>query len=139
MELIKATAGDLPELLDLYERVSDEMEKSGLRQWHWGVYPTEEMIRDDVEKGLMYIQRADGVIAGAVAIFDGVNEPEYAEVPWTGGVNPGYFHRLAVDPAMQGMGIAGGILDDVQQILRSAGCDCVRCDTNDQNERARRL
>ena len=139
MELIKATAGDLPELLDLYERVSDEMEKSGLRQWHWGVYPTEEMIRDDVEKGLMYIQRADGVIAGAVAIFDGVNEPEYAEVPWTGGVNPGYFHRLAVDPAMQGMGIAGGILDDVQQILRSAGCDCVRCDTNDQNARARRL
>ena len=139
MELIKATAGDLPELLDLYERVSDEMEKSGLRQWHWGVYPTEEMIRDDVEKGLMYIQRADGVIAGAVAIFDGVNEPEYAEVPWTGGVNPGYFHRRAVDPAMQGMGIAGGILDDVQQILRSAGCDCVRCDTNDQNARARRL
>ena len=139
MELIKATAGDLPELLDLYERVSDEMEKSGLRQWHWGVYPTEEMIRDDVEQGLMYIQRADGVIAGAVAIFDGVNEPEYAEVPWTGGVNPGYFHRLAVDPAMQGMGIAGGILDDVQQILRSAGCDCVRCDTNDQNARARRL
>ena len=37
MELIKATAGDLPELLDLYERVSDEMEKNGLRQWHWGV------------------------------------------------------------------------------------------------------
>ena len=139
MELIKATAGDLPELLDLYERVSDEMEKNGLRQWHWGVYPTEEMIRDDVEQGLMYIQRADGVIAGAVAVFDGADEPEYAEVPWTGGVNPGYFHRLAVDPAMQGMGIAGGILDDVQQILRSAGCDCVRCDTNDQNARARRL
>ena len=61
MELIKATAGDLPELLDLYERVSDEMEKNGLRQWHWGVYPTEEMIRDDVEKGLMYIQRADAM------------------------------------------------------------------------------
>ena len=139
MELIKAAAGDLPELLDLYERVSDEMEKNGLRQWHWGVYPTEEMIRDDVEQGLMYIQRTDGAIAGAVAVFNGIDEPEYASVPWTGGVNPGYFHRLAVDPSMQGKGIAGGMLDDIQQILRSAGCDSVRCDTNDKNTRARRL
>ena len=139
MELIRATEGDLPELLNLYERVAGEMEKSGLRQWHWGVYPTEEMIRDDVEQGLMYIQRIDGAIAGAVAVFNGIDEPEYAEVPWTCGVNPGYFHRLAVDPAMQGMGIAGGILDDVQQILRGQGCDSVRCDTNDKNARARRL
>ena len=139
MELIRAAEGDLPELLSLYERVAGEMEKNGLRQWHWGVYPTEEMIRDDVAQGLMYIQRIDGVIAGAVAVFNGIDEPEYAEVPWTCGVNPGYFHRLAVDPAMQGMGIAGGILDDVQQILRGAGCDSVRCDTNDKNARARRL
>ena len=139
MELIRAAEGDLQELLNLYERVAAEMEKSGLRQWHWGVYPTEEMIRDDVAQGLMYIQRIDGVIAGAVAVFNGVDEPEYAEVPWTCGVNPGYFHRLAVDPAMQGMGIAGGILDDVQQILRGQGCDSVRCDTNDKNARARRL
>ena len=139
MELIRAAEGDLQELLNLYERVAAEMEKSGLLQWHWGVYPTEEMIRDDVAQGLMYIQRIDGVIAGAVAVFNGVDEPEYAEVPWTCGVNPGYFHRLAVDPAMQGMGIAGGILDDVQQILRGQGCDSVRCDTNDKNARARRL
>ena len=139
MELIRAAEGDLPELLNLYERVADEMEKSGLRQWHWGVYPTEGMIRDDVAQGLMYIQRIDGAVAGAVAVFNGVDEPEYAEVPWTCGVNPGYFHRLAVEPSMQGMGIAGGILDDVQQILRSQGCDSVRCDTNDKNTRARRL
>ena len=139
MELIRAAEGDLPELLNLYERVAAEMEKSGLRQWHWGVYPTEEMIRDDVAQGLMYIQRIDGAVAGAVAVFNGVDEPEYAEVPWTCGVNPGYFHRLAVEPSMQGMGIAGGILDDVQQILRSQGCDSVRCDTNDKNARARRL
>ena len=95
MELIKASESDLPELLDLYERVAGEMEQTGLKQWHWGVYPTEQMIRDDVAKGLMYIQRMDGIIAGAVAVFNGINEPEYAEVPWTGGVNPGYFHRLA--------------------------------------------
>ena len=139
MELIRAAESDLPELLDLYKRVTAEMENSGLRQWHWGVYPTEGMIRDDVARGLMYIQRTDGAIAGAVSVFSGTDEPEYAEVPWTCGVNPGYFHRLAVDPSMQGMGIAGGMLDDIQQILRGAGCDSVRCDTNDKNTRARRL
>ena len=139
MELIRATENDLRELTALYQRVSDAMEAEGLRQWHWGVYPTEEMIRDDVRKGLMYIQRVDGALAGAVAIFDGTGDPEYEPVPWTGGLNPGYFHRLAIDPPMQGEGLAGGILDDVQQILRRAGCDCIRCDTNNRNRRALRL
>ena len=117
MEIVQATENDLEELLDLYQRATDQMEADGLKQWHWGVYPTEELIREDVAKGLMYVQRVDGTLAGAVALFDGTGEPEYDAVPWTGGLNPGYFHRLVVDPQIQGAGVAGGILDDLLQMI----------------------
>ena len=139
MEIVQATENDLEELLDLYRRAADRMEVSGLKQWHWGVYPTEELIREDVARGLMYIQRVDGMLAGAVAVFNGTGEPEYDAVPWTGGLNPGYFHRLVIDPPMQGAGMAAGILDDLQQMLRRQGCDCIRCDTALNNKRAMRL
>ena len=139
MEIYQATEKDLEELLDLYQRAADQMEAGGLKQWHWGTYPTEELIREDVARGLMYIQRVDGMLAGAVAVFNGTGEPEYDAVPWTGGLNPGYFHRLVIDPPMQGAGMAGGILDDLQQMLRRQGCDCIRCDTALNNKRAIRL
>lgn len=138
MELIRATENDLQELYSLYRRTADNMKLNGLNQWNWGLYPTEEMIRGDVERGELYIARADGVVAAAVALTETL-DPEYADVPWTGGARPGCIHRLAIDPPLQGAGIGGDILDDAIQILRRAGCDCVRCDTNRENKRAMRL
>ena len=139
MEIVQATENDLEELLALYRRVCESMEAEGLKQWHWGVYPTEELIREDVARGRTWIQRADGTLACAVALICEDDEPEYRDVPWTGGMKPGYFHRLAVDPPMQGEGIASGMMDDIQQMLRRMGCDCIRCDTAVNNGRAMAL
>ena len=139
MELIKATENELQELCSLYQRTAENMKQNGLNQWNWGLYPTEEMIRGDVERGEMYIaQAADGSLAAAVVLTETM-DPAYAGVSWTGGVRPGMIHRLAIDPPLQGAGIGGDILDDAIRILRRAGCDCVRCDTNMENLRAVRL
>ena len=63
MELIKATENDLRELYSLYRRTAENMKLNGLNQWNWGIYPTEEMIRNDVERGELYIARTDGALA----------------------------------------------------------------------------
>ena len=136
--LIKAEEKDLEELYGLYRRTAEAMKEDGLNQWNWGVYPTEEMIRGDVERGEMYVALEEGRIEAAIALTETV-DPEYTEVSWTGGMRPGIFHRLAVNPALQGAGIGGDILDDAIRLLRRAGCDCVRCDTNTKNRRALRL
>ena len=136
--LIKAEEKDLEELYGLYRRTAEAMKEEGLNQWNWGVYPTEEMIRGDVERGEMYVALEGGRIEAAIALTETV-DPEYTEVSWTGGMRPGIFHRLAVNPALQGTGIGGDLLDDAIQLLRRAGCDCVRCDTNTKNRRALRL
>lgn len=138
MELIQATPREADELLAFYEHVADTMEEKGLQHWHWGRYPTEEMIRGDIEKGDLYYLREGELLAGAVVLMTG-QEPEYDSLKWTCGVRPGIFHRLAVHPSMQGAGFGGLIMDDVMQILRRAGCDCVRCDTADKNRNAIRL
>ena len=139
MELIKAAESDLQDLYSLYQRTAEEMKQNGLNQWNWGIYPTEAMIREDVERGEMYIARAaDGSLAAAVVLTETM-DPAYNGVSWTGGVRPGMIHRLAIDPPLQGAGIGGDMLDDAIRILRRAGCDCVRCDTNMENLRAVRL
>ena len=138
MELIRATEQELEELLTFYRHVADRMEEEGLQHWHWGRYPSEEMIREDMENGDLYYMRVDGTMAAAVVLMTG-QEPEYDVLPWSCGVRPGIFHRLAVHPSMQGAGLGGLVLDDVLQILRRSGCDCVRCDTSEKNRHAIRL
>ena len=138
MELIRAAEKDLEELYGLYRRVSEDMKSRGLNQWNWGLYPTEEMIRTDVERGELYIGRMDGVIAAAITLTERM-APEYETVSWTGGMRPGFLHRLAIDTPLQGAGLGGDVMDDAIQIMRRDGCDCVRCDTNRENRYAMRL
>ena len=66
MELVTASREDLPQLIALYRTVTEDMEIRGLDQWHWGEYPTEDMIREDVEKGRMYCERSEDVYKGFV-------------------------------------------------------------------------
>jgi len=138
MELFKAAAGDLQEVISLYQRVSAAMEEDGLDCWKWGLYPSEDMIREDLDKGRLWIQRADKQLVAAVAVMT-EQKPEYEKKEWTCGIRPGIFTRLAVNPSVQGAGWGGGVLDDVQQILRRAGCDSIRCDADIRNTRALRL
>ena len=132
MEIIRATEQELEELVSFYQIVADNMEERAIRHWHWGRYPNEELIREDVMNGNMYILRTDGAISAAVGVVFG-QEDAYDTLPWTCGMNPGSFHRIAVHPSMQGAGLGGLVLDDVQQLLRRSGHDCIRCDTAEDN------
>ena len=132
MEMIRAAERDLGELFDLYRHAADGMEARGIRHWHWGRYPNEDLIREDVQKGQLYILRDGGRIAAAAGAACG-QEEEYGALSWTCGVKPGSFHRIVVHPSLQGAGLGGRMLDEVLELLRRGGCDCVRCDTSENN------
>ena len=138
MELIRAAEQDAEKLIAFYRHVADDMEKAGIRHWHWGRYPNEELIRGDIERGELYYLPEGETIAAAVAVSKG-QEEDYNSLTWSCGVRPGCLHRLAVNPSMQGAGRGGMVLDDVLQLLRRVGCDCVRCDTSENNPHAIRL
>ena len=138
MEIIQATTAELDGLISFYQVVADHMEERAIRQWHWGRYPNEELIRKDVEAGRLYYLPEDGEIAAAVVVMTG-QDPEYEALSWNCGICPGVFHRLTVHPSMQGAGLGGLVLDDVQQMLRRSGCDCIRCDASAKTRGAIRL
>ena len=135
MELIQAAEQELDELITFYQHVADYIGDQGFRNWHWGRSPGREALLQDIRAQKLYIMREDGAIAAAVAIHRG-QDPAYDDYLWTCGIRPGSFSRLAVHPSMQGAGLGGIVLDDVLQILRRSGCDCVRCDAAAANRNA---
>ena len=136
--LTKAIQADFQELVNLYHTVADDMNARGLSQWHWGQYPNEDLIRGDLDHQTLYVAREEGRILLAVAI-DTTPEEVYQSVNWLFGVKPGSFHRLAVSPQAQGRGLGRKVLPEIFDILRSLGCDCLRCDTHIDNARALHL
>lgn len=138
MILTKAQKGDEKEIQSLYDKVTESMQQQGLNQWQIGSYPVPGMAEEDVQAGRLYVVRQDGRLICAVTV-DKEQDAQYARIPWLFGVKPGCFHRLAILPEAQGRGLGKQVLDDVEEILRQQGCDSLRCDTMETNQRALRL
>ena len=138
MLLRKAMQADVPALCEFYKKVCDKMEAGGLHQWLWGKYPSAELVQQDVDKGVLYCVYGEKGLAIAVTVETG-DEPDYAGVRWIYGVKPGIFRRLAVNPDQQGQGLGKKALADIKEILRALGCDCLRCDTYEDNTIAIRM
>ena len=138
MMLRKAAMEELQAVCNLYRATCRGMEQSGLDQWHWGIYPDEAMVREDIARGELYVAGGPDGLRCAVCVNRMFDEA-YNGVNWLYGVHPGSFHRLAVHPSCQGQGLGRQVLDCVVELLRSQGCDCLRMDTFTQNQRAQRL
>ena len=87
MELIRATERDVDELLAFYQHVADNMEETGLQHWHWGRYPNEKMIREDIPLGDLYYMLEGDNIAAAVVLMTGQEMAEAARSAIKGAVN----------------------------------------------------
>lgn len=138
MMLNRALPGDLTSICNLYKAVCAQMEETGLTQWAWGEYPSEDIAREDIAAGRLYVAREGDAIICVVAV-DRHQDEEYKDVDWLFGVKPGCFHRLAILPEKQGHGLAKQALADIDEILRSLGCDCLRCDTCTDNPHAQHV
>ena len=138
MTLRQATLEELQGVCDLYRAACRGMEQSGLDQWHWGIYPDEDMVREDIARGELYVADGPDGLRCAVCVNLSYDEA-YQGVNWLYGLHPGSFHRLAVHPSQQGKGLGRQVLACVEELLRGMGCDCLRMDTFTQNQRAQRL
>ena len=138
MILRQAREEDVAAISALYDEVAAKMEGEGLHQWHWGDYPNEALIREDIARGDMYCVMGEHGMAIAVSVSTELEEAYHA-VNWLFGVRPGVFYRLAVKPEIQDEGYGTQAIEDVSEILRARGCDAVRCDTYCENTLSIRL
>ena len=138
MLLTKATQADFAPVCALYRAVCAAMNAAGNDQWVWGEYPNEDFLRKTLDADTLYVAREDDRLLCAVTV-DTNFDPEYAQVNWLFGTKPGAFHRLAIAPEAQGMGLGRKIIADICEILRAQGCDVLRIDTYSPNENAQKL
>ena len=130
MYIRKATYDDIPALMRIFECAKGIMRASGnLKQWGDG-YPSVDVVRRDIERGVCYVASADenGVIEATMAFIPGPDSTySYIEGgAWLNDEPYSVIHRIAV--AAPGKGYARRMLDWAFERT-----DTVRIDTHRDN------
>lgn len=132
MRIRLATQDDLPALMALVRRVVPLMLAAGNRQWDEG-YPNESVFVRDIALAQLWIaEAADGIAGVAALTMD--QEPEYAQAAWDMSAKALVVHRLAVDPAYRGAGVASALMQKAEEVAIEGRFAVVRVDTNSENE-----
>jgi GNAT superfamily N-acetyltransferase len=137
MQVRQGSIEDVAPVMALVRRVVPRMRESGNLQWDVH-YPNAAVFEHDVEMAQLWVAEEEGQIAGFAAITTD-QEPEYAEVGWDTSELAVVVHRLAVDPAFQGKGIAMALMLQAEVVARLREIKVLRVDTNTQNEATQRL
>lgn len=129
-----ASIGDLNSVLTLISDVIVHLRSQGIDQWDT-LYPTREVVQDDIARGRLFIYPDDGSPVGIVSLDD--QQPsEYRSVGWTIPGRPLVVHRLAVHPANQGRGIACSLMRYAEETAAEEGFDAMRLDAFEENPAA---
>lgn len=129
----KARYEDIPALMDIYRANQKIMHAAGNDQWK-GNYP-EPLLASDIDAGRLYLARDEaGRPLAVVAAFFG-DDPTYAEIrgSWPDPSPYLTLHRIAVDPALQGRGIAGALFRWAEDHALAHGVRQLRIDTHAAN------
>ena len=117
--------------MEIVRRAVPLMRASGNLQWDES-YPNLTVFREDLDLARLWLAELDGMIAGAVAITTD-QEPEYADVGWNTAEPAIVLHRLVVDPAVRGRGVAQALVLHAETVARHLAIGVLRVDTNTQN------
>ena len=137
MQVRQGKLEDIDAVMALVRRVVPLMRASGNLQWD-SHYPNPTVFERDVELTQLWVAEIDGQIAGIAAVTTD-QEPDYANVGWDISEPAIVVHRLAVDPAFQGKGIAAALMQQAEAVARSRGITILRVDTNSQNQATQKL
>lgn len=129
MEIRLATVEDMPKMREIFDHGREMQLKTGnMNQWAPG-YPSEELMRRDIEQNIAHV--AEDKEGDVVAVFSLFTEPDptYAEIDgaWRNDEPYATIHRIATNGKVKGVGQY--CLKWVQERF-----DNVRIDTHDDNE-----
>lgn len=124
-----AEAKDLSSILSIYENARQYMRKNGnMQQWAGG-YPSEEILTDDINNGILYVVDSD--TEGLLCVFAFLPGPDITynkiyEGSWPQDEDYYVIHRIAVSKHRKG--IASYVFDYCSSVA-----DVLRIDTHKDN------
>ncbi|GAA3728549.1 GNAT family N-acetyltransferase [Salinicoccus jeotgali] len=130
----QAEKKDLTRVMEIKEAVVPLMVAAGNTQWS-SEYPNAQRFNRDIESGTLYVYESDEEIAGFVVVDDEHPKP-YEEISWEVEASQAKaMHRMAVDPGVQGQGIARKMMEAIAEVLEQQGIKGIHTDTSLENER----
>ena len=128
MTVREAALKDLPRILEIYDHARAFMREQGnASQWGNG-YPSESLLREDIEQKRLYLCVDGEALLGVFCYFYG-DDPTYAYIEngdWLNTAQYGVIHRIAV--AEHGKGVAKFCFD-----YAFARCQNLKIDTHADN------
>ncbi len=136
MQIRQARVEDARAVMGLVARVVPIMRASGNLQWD-DEYPNAAVFEHDIHLEQLWVIEIEGQIAGLASITTD-QEPEYEQVGWDITETAIVVHRLAVDPAFRGRGIAAALMLQAEVVAGERSIPVLRADTNISNEATQR-
>lgn len=137
MNLRLAISGDIPAIMQIVRAVIPVMRATGNLQWD-DHYPNPSAFEADIAQAQLWVAVVEEEIAGVVALTTD-QSPEYVQAGWDITDPAVVVHRLAVNPAFQGQGIAAVLMRQAEIVARSKTMSRVLADTNAHNTAMQRL
>lgn len=138
----KASLEDLEALCDFYQQVCEDQKTDQYSpDWHWGVYPSKEILENFLKKAQIIIAIEGSKVVSAGVLTDG-EDPNYAHVAWKNKLDDKkitVLHLFAVSQKERGQGIAGKILTEFDNFAGDADYSAIHLDVMKGNIPAEKL
>ena len=129
-----ANRSDIPQIMGVTSRAVAILNAAGNFQWD-STYPNPTVFGEDIANGHLWLaeDEATGRVLAFIAMT--LTQPEeYAGVGWRMEEPSMVLHRLAVDPAVRGGGLARLLLLKSEEEARRQGLPRIRVDTGALNK-----
>ncbi len=130
----KATTNEHKAVVDFYYTLIDQMQEADYRaEWKKGVYPSEEYLKDAIEKEELFIGLADSKIVAGMIVNHTCHE-NYNNVNWAVKAETNevmILHTLGVLPSCSGKGYARQMVEYALSYAKENGQKAMRLDMLD--------
>ncbi|MDB2675688.1 GNAT family N-acetyltransferase [Flavobacteriales bacterium] len=135
MDIRKAQANELDQIMDVYRSCVKGMIELGIDQWDES-YPNREVIKNDLEIGDYYVGILDGEIISGIKI-DTKQDPTYLSIDWEDKTNNFMVvHRLCAKTKVWSQGVGKKMMAFAEALAKKNGHISMRLDTYINNPKA---
>jgi hypothetical protein len=130
MEIKQASSIDLVDVLYLLKQCVMDMNRKGLKQWN-SAYPSPELIREDIDKGTLYVYSEMKIAQGMINLSEEAPE-DYKDIQWQQTTGKAlYVKRFAVHPIWIESEVPINLINFAEKFAKDNNFTTIRIDVLD--------
>lgn len=129
----KATAQDVPQIMEIIRETVVEMQSYNNPQWDEH-YPAANDFLADIQESWLYVLEDSQEIIGFVCL-NNVSGKSYPKITWQDTSTPLVMRRMGVKPSCRRRGVAKQLLQHIETMAKDSGISVIKMDTFCRNDK----